>query len=245
MKLLQHFSSSKGNLYEIIASNGKRLLLDPGVTWKRIQKALNFDISNIEGVLASQSHKDHLCEPYKLLQNGFDLYASKETFEANDLLGSADRRCHIVEDRRRIKIGDTFQVFPFALLHDTPCLGFIIHADKEDMLFVMETFYIEQRFANAFSIIAIECNFDEDVLQTWVNTGDINEELAKRIRQNHQSKQAAIDYIDKYCDISKCRVIHLLHLSGDNLNKEETRKEVEETFFIKTIVCNGHMKGNT
>jgi len=236
MRFIQHYSSSKGNLYEIVASNNKRLLLDPGVTWKKIQKALNFDLSNIEGVLVSQAHKDHFCEPYKLLQNGFDLYASKETFEANDLLG--DRKCHVVTSQERFKIGKTFQVFPFVLEHDCDgTMGYIIHADKEDMLFVMETMYVGYRFGNAFSIIAIEVNFDEEVLETKVHEGVINEELAKRIRKNHQSKQAAMEYIDKFCDISKCREIHLLHMSGENINKEKTCKEFEERFFVNTVVC--------
>lgn len=243
MEFIQYYSGSSGNLYCVTAENGPRLLLDPGVTWSKIQKALNYDLSNIEGVLISQNHKDHLWKPDMLLINGLNLHASKETFEANDLLDN--RKCHVIEPKNAFKIGDTFQVFPFSLLHDSPCLGYIIHADNEDMLFIMETFYIEQRFGNAFSIIAIECNFDEDILQSRVSTGTINEELAKRIRQNHHSKQAVMDYLTKVdeetglpiCDISKCRELHLLHCSNDNIDREQARLECESKFYIKTVIC--------
>ena len=56
MKCIQHYSGSSGNLYEIIADNGKRLLLDPGVSWKLIQKALDYKLENICACLISHAH---------------------------------------------------------------------------------------------------------------------------------------------------------------------------------------------
>lgn len=56
MKLITHASSSKGNLYEVTANNGERLLIDPGLQWKQIQKALDYDLSNIVGACITHEH---------------------------------------------------------------------------------------------------------------------------------------------------------------------------------------------
>jgi len=52
----QHYSSSGGNLYEVVANNGKRLILDPGVTWAKLQKALNYNLRGVLGALISHEH---------------------------------------------------------------------------------------------------------------------------------------------------------------------------------------------
>ncbi len=52
----QHYSGSSGNLYEIVANSGARLLIEAGVTWKKLQKALDYNLSNIEACLISHGH---------------------------------------------------------------------------------------------------------------------------------------------------------------------------------------------
>jgi len=56
MEFISYFSSSQGNLYEVRAANGNRLLLEVGVRWKRIQKALRYDLSNIVGACVTHEH---------------------------------------------------------------------------------------------------------------------------------------------------------------------------------------------
>lgn len=242
MEFRQIYSGSSGNMYVVTANNKARLLLDPGVTWGKIQKAIDYNLRGIEGILASHAHKDHFIQPKKLLEQSFNIYASKETFEANDLLGH--RKCHVIEDCHRFKVGDTFEVFPFSLQHDCDgTMGFIVHDNTwcpgkpvdENLLFVPETYCIKQKFGLAFTIIAIECNYDRNILETRFNTGDINESLAKRLLTSHQEKQVAMDYIAKFCDLSKCAEIHLLHCSKDNLDIKLAKKQFEEKFFIKVI----------
>jgi len=46
-----------------------------------------------------------------------------------------------------------------------------------------------------------------------------------------------MDYLDRHCDLSKCKEIHLLHLSRENIaDPEALRKEFEERYFIPTFV---------
>jgi metal-dependent hydrolase (beta-lactamase superfamily II) len=51
-----HYSSSLGNLYEVRAANGRRLLIEAGVPWAKLQRILNFNLKDIEACLISHEH---------------------------------------------------------------------------------------------------------------------------------------------------------------------------------------------
>jgi phosphoribosyl 1,2-cyclic phosphodiesterase len=48
-------SSSHGNCYVLESETGS-LLIECGIQYKKIQQALNFDISSIQGCLVSHDH---------------------------------------------------------------------------------------------------------------------------------------------------------------------------------------------
>jgi glyoxylase-like metal-dependent hydrolase (beta-lactamase superfamily II) len=48
-------SCSTGNAY-ILTAGADKLMLDCGVSWKRIQKALNFKLSDVVGCLITHEH---------------------------------------------------------------------------------------------------------------------------------------------------------------------------------------------
>ena len=235
MKFESFYSSSRANLYVVTASNGQRLLIECGCTWKKLLEALNYDLSNIAGCLLSHEHKDHSKAVEDVLENGIDVYASHGTFEA---LGVVHRRAVRIHDKETCIISPDFSCFPFNVLHDaTEPMGFIIKSDNERLLFATDTSHIKQRFGLAFTTIALSCSYDADVLHKREADGDINTELAKRLLASHMEKQAAMDYIDKYCNLSKLTEIHLLHLSRSNIDAEKTRKEFEDKFFVKTLIA--------
>lgn len=60
MKLKVLGSSSSGNCYLIEVSNVEKLVLDAGINFKEVQKALNFNLKGIQGVLITHEHMDHL-----------------------------------------------------------------------------------------------------------------------------------------------------------------------------------------
>lgn len=170
------------------------------------------------------------------MKAGIDIYASEETYKLRDI--KLNNRTHIIKQYQSAQIEDTFEVIPFALQHDCEgSLGFVIKADNVYLLFAPDTAFIKQKFKFPFSIIMLECSYDNYMLQLRVDTEDINESLAKRLLNSHMEKTVAMDYIAKYCDLSKCRELHLLHMSNDNIDKELTRAEFEQRFFIKTIIC--------
>jgi phosphoribosyl 1,2-cyclic phosphodiesterase len=253
MRFIQHYSSSKANLYVVTADNGRRLSVECGARWDKIQKALDYDLSNIEGCVLSHSHKDHSKAAKDVVKAGINLYASKATLAA---CGVQRRRAHAIADKTLVRL-DSFEVLAFSVNHDCDgSLGFVVRErlyehrpgwnDRpagEYLLFVVDTSHITQRFNYPFSIVAIECAYDITVLQPRVERKEVNETYAKRLLTSHTEKQTCIRYLREFCNLLKCREIHLLHLSRDNIDAEATRKEIEDMFFIKTIICDQSRKG--
>ena len=235
-----HFSSSAGNLYELISASGQRMLIDPGVTWAKLQKALKYDLSNIDGVCCGHFHADHSKSAGKVLEAGIDLFASKETLDALDLCGC--RHSHVIEDERRFSIGQTFECFPFSLQHDAEgALGFVIYdkSSDENLLYVNDTRSIKQQFGLAFDIVAICCGYDINVLRKREADGTIDPSLAKRLLLSHMEAETTKLYLRDCCCLDQCTEIHLLHCSRGNLGAEKVRRDIEAEFFTKTLIAGG------
>ena len=234
MKFQQHYSSSAGNLYTVTNDHGQRLLIECGVTWDKLRKALDYDLTNIEGCLLSHEHKDHSKSAVRVIRAGINLYSSKETMA----------ELALYEFRRAFEINciywyytGTFDVFSFRTHHDAAgSLGFVVRTNNEYLLFATDTSHLKQHFKIPFTIIALECSYDKNILQNRIENGSINPALAKRLLTSHMEKHRLIKYIDDYIDLSQCQEIHLLHMSESNIDKEQTRKEFEDRFFIKTVV---------
>jgi phosphoribosyl 1,2-cyclic phosphodiesterase len=230
---------------------GKSLLIECGVAYKKLLKALKFDLSNIEACLITHGHSDHSFAAIDLMNNGVDVYASAGTFIEIGIAENCPqwRRVNVIKDKDLLCFPD-FQVLVFNTHHDAaePC-GFLIRetATDEFMLFATDTGYLEQDFRKfPVKIIAIECSFEQETVEHRLYATEeqlkesgqtrINEALAKRLLTSHFEKQAAMSYIEKFLNLSKCTEIHLLHLSSENIDKEKTRLEFEKKFGITTII---------
>ena len=76
-------SSSRGNCY--VASDGETaILLECGISFRRIKKELGFDLSTIRGCLVSHEHKDHAKSVMDMIKSGIEVFASEGTAEALD-----------------------------------------------------------------------------------------------------------------------------------------------------------------
>ena len=241
MKFKQLYSGSTANAYVVTASNGKRLLIECGVTWPKLLKALNHNLDGIEACLLSHEHKDHSKAVVDVMKAGIDVYASEGTFEALGI--TPGRKAHVLLGNRNPLITESQQVIKHFIInaygtnHDAeePLL-FVIWDDSEYLLFATDTSHIVQQFTMPFSIIAIECSYDGEILQRKVEEKTINETLAKRLLTSHLETKNTMRYLEEHCDLSKCREIHLIHMSGGNISKHRAKKECENKFFIETIV---------
>jgi len=171
------------------------------------------------------------------MKAGIDVYSSAGTFDALGVINS--RRALVVMGSVRFGVADSFEVACFRINHDgQDPHGYMIHEKgvDETLLFIPDSGFIKQRFNIKFSIIAIECSYDINLLQGRVDAKNINETLAKRLLASHAEKQTTMKYLAEFCDLSNCRQIHLLHMSADNIDKQATKKEFEKRFFIETVI---------
>ena len=226
-------SSSSSNCYLLQANNGKTLLIECGVDFKEVKKALNFDISNVSGCLISHEHKDHAGYVQKVLEAGIDCYMSKGTKEVLEL---NHHRAIILGEFQKISIGG-YKVMTFDTKHDCrQPVGFLIHHKEMGlMLFATDTYYLKYNF-EGLNQIFIECNYAKDILNNNVELGIINNKLKNRTLRSHFELENVKTFL-KSNDISSVRNICLLHLSDRNSDAERFKREIEELTDKNVVVA--------
>jgi len=224
--------------YFLICSASKEgLLIDtPGNAALILEKLRGI---NVSWIIITHGHADHSKAAEEVIRAGIDLYLTNGTMQ------ELDAKFDICHMRRvqGIKEGDplffdAFQVFVFSTNHDAKePVGFVIRekATKEFLLFATDTSHIQYKMNYPFSIVAIECSYSKEVLTAMVESGEVNETLAKRLLTSHMEKQICMDHLDKF-DLSKCHEIHLLHLSGRNIDRKKTKEEFEKRYFREIII---------
>lgn len=240
MKFDAPYSSSAGNLYIVTSQSGKKIIVDPGVKWDLILEALDYNLADVVGCLVSHGHiTDHCKSAPAVLDQGIPVYASWDTLEVVDIDGH--RGTHPIESMTRFEV-PPFSILPFKLDHDVPNLGFVItdRETNEHLFFAVDTANIKPKFSCPFTIIAIGCNYDRAIVDRCVESGSLNEGGARRLIQSHMERSAAQKYVTKYCDLSKCQQINLLHMGG-YIDKEATKRDFEEATFKIDIILGGKL----
>jgi phosphoribosyl 1,2-cyclic phosphodiesterase len=234
MKFEQIASGSTANAYVLTLTNGRRILLECGLTWNKLEEALNFDLSNILCCLLTHNHQDHCRAAVKLIQNGIPIYSTLKTLQALNVHETRNAFA-IPKMREQYLLDFSFMAFPIE--HDAvDPVGFIVRefTTNEYMLFVTDTAYIKYRFKHQFSIIAIECSYDKNTLTSFVEDGKINETLARRLLDTHMEISTVIKYLKKL-DLKKCREIHLIHCSDTNISTQKAKKRIYDELFVEVV----------
>lgn len=216
-------SSSKGNLYTV-TDGVTKIMIECGVTFKEIKKALNYKVSGIAGCLISHEHSDHAKGVKDLMKSGVDCYASQGTFEALNVTG---HRMHPIKPLKQFKLG-TWSILPFDTNHDcAEPLGFLLANEiGEKLLFITDSYYVKYKFKD-ISIMAVEANYSIDILNENIKNGSIPPVMKKRLMRSHFSLENVKEFL-KANDLSKLQEIWLLHLSDSNSNAEFFKREVQE-----------------
>ena len=215
-------SSSAGNAYRISAGDSS-LLLEAGISLKRIREGLDFGLSRVDGCLLSHSHGDHARAAAELMLAGVDLYTSKGTAAVLELSG---HRLHIVKARERFQVGP-WSVMPFDTVHDAPeSLGFVVECAGERLLFLTDSAY-SRYIATGCNVVMVECNYALDELKANVEAGVVDRTVKRRILHNHFGLETAKDFL-KAMDLSQVREVWLLHVSNDSGDEARFKREVQE-----------------
>ena len=232
MKIEIIASGSSGNCYKV-SNEDTTLLIECGIPYKKIQQALNFKTTDIDGVLVSHEHGDHSKACKDLIKAGVDLYMTTGTKEALKLEShrvKTFKQYHLYLD---LEIG-SFKIKPFKTVHDArEPVGFVIYdsLEREELVFITDTQYSIYNFSPNYFMI--EVNYDKKTIND--NQG-LNEELRERIKKNHMSLDTAINLLER-SDLSRLKKIYVMHLSDHNSNAEFIKKSLQELTGVPIEIC--------
>ena len=203
-------SSSQGNVY-IVSDDCTHILLECGVSHKKLQQLCGFQITALDGCIVSHEHKDHSQCVEKILASGVPVYLSQGTARALELPEKLLDLATEMESGKQFAVG-SMDILPFSTFHDAQePLGFVMQSrvDGDILAFATDTVNLPYNFPGV-SLLAVEANFQQDILDRCER---MPEKTRHRVSNTHME-------IDKLCeclrrmDLSRCREIYLLHLSA-------------------------------
>lgn len=235
MKLIVVGTGSTGNCY-ILEGRTSSLMIECGVRFFDIKRALNFNYSRVAGVIVSHEHADHCRAAKDVAAAGINLFASAGTIAA---LGFSSHRLFALEENMSYTIGE-FVIMPFKVKHDAAePFGYLIHHPEcGNVLFLTDSAYSPYRFADLNQII-VEANYSSDIVEERNILGSMNGALVQRVMTSHMSIDTCVRLL-KANDLSKVNNIVLIHLSDGNSDEREFVQRIsEKTGKTVTAATNG------
>ncbi len=209
-------SSSSGNAYRV-DDGDSCILLECGIPFSRLQKALGFRVSGLCACLVTHEHGDHAGNCGELLECGVQVYASRGTRDALDNGLLTPLPVGAGGGYAPFQVG-SFDVLPFRVFHSDAAepVGYLVRSrvDGDKLAFATDTVNLRYQFPGV-NILAVECNHAAEILERSTH---MPESLMLRIKNTHMEVGRLCDWL-KGQDLSQCREIHLLHLSNANSNE--------------------------
>ena len=213
-------SSSSGNCL-LVSGNGSHLLIDAGISCRRITTALDkfgLELSQLDGILITHEHSDHICGLATLIKkHTTPIFASPGTARALEY-----RLAFHEGQLRPVEIGAEFAVGgltaqAFATSHDSAqSTGYCVRTDKHRMVLATDLGFVSNDVLNAVlgcDILVAESNHDVD----WLRSGPYPPYLQERILGNrgHLCNEAGAELVTRAA-LSGTHTIILAHLSQEN-----------------------------
>ncbi len=214
-------SSSSGNCY-ILDNGNEALILEAGVAFAKVKKALGFNLRKVAGCLITHQHDDHAKYIRNVVECGITTLALPEVWTAKQIQSS---RAVAIQPYKGYKLG-RFKVLPFPACHDVPCVGYhIIHPDCGRVLFLTDSCDCLQIFPKLNHLL-IECNYSTFNLLEAVNKGYTLKSQIERLPNSHMELDTCKRVIREH-DLTDVQEIVLLHLSAHNSDREHFISEIE------------------
>lgn len=169
-KFCNLYSGSSGNC-SFIETDNTKILVDCGVSSKKIEEALNsIDISpkDIDGIVISHEHIDHvkglsvLCKKYNI-----PIYANNKTYHS--ISQNLVDRTHIAfKTNESFDIGD-IKVFPFSIPHDAADpSGFNFYHNDTKISIATDIGHMDNKILHNLDgsrFLLLESNYEPDMLK--------------------------------------------------------------------------------
>ena len=222
-------SSSAGNAYLLEEGVCGPLLIDPGIRFSALRRAMGISTTGLAGCLISHQHGDHAQGAAELARRGVQIYTSRECAEALGIEAT-----HVEHGVPFTTCG--WRITPWDAVHDVRCFGFIIDSPGGDrLMYCTDTAFVPYLFDD-LTHIAIGANYSEAILAARVESGQMDMAHAERVFNRHMS----IERVERFLqanDLSKLREVHLLHLSAGNSNEAEFKLAVQRAAGVPVYVA--------
>lgn len=213
------YSGSSGNSLFVESENTK-ILVDAGMSCKKIEEALNsieVNPSSINAILVTHEHADHI-KGLSTISRKFDIpvFATKETFDAmpKQTEKISEKNIKFFNPNKKFFIED-LEVLPFSIPHDAanPC-GFNIIKDNNTQISIatdighMTKAIVDKLEGSKF--ILLESNYDTEVLKCCAYPFKLKSRIASE--NGHLSNTMAgktITYLTKNGNLKTAMLGHL------------------------------------
>ncbi len=236
-------SSSKGNS-TYIATNETKILIDAGLTCKRIVEKLeniNVNITDIDAIFLTHEHSDHI-KGIGVISRKYNIpiFATSKTIKYildNNKVGEIDKRnINIIYPSEKCVINDIC-LTPFDIPHDaSQPVGYLVQANGFNVGVATDFGHVTEDikyYLKNIDILLLESNYDEKMLMN----GSYPYTLKRRIKSD-KGHLSNIDAGQLLCDIysKRLKYVFLGHLSEENnesIVALETVKHILEKNEIK------------
>ncbi len=237
MELCSIASGSSGNCI-LAGAGGSRLLIDAGISGKRIEQGLNslgHKTCEMKGVLVTHEHIDHISGLGVIARRyGLPVYATKGTAEAilkTSQVGKIDPELfHIITPDQTFTVGE-LSVLPLCISHDAADpVAYVIKSGGNSAAVLTDLGTYGDDLTDrlrGIDLLLVEANHDENMLQA----GSYPYYLKRRIlgERGHLSNENCGRLLARLLH-DHCRGVLLGHLSKENnypqLALEAVRMEI-------------------
>lgn len=235
IKFLSLGSGSSGNCY-YLSHGSTSILVDAGISPRRIKhifKEFNLSLKNIDAILITHDHTDHIKAVGHLAEE-FDLpiYTTQLIHEGINRNYSTTTK--VQPEHRRVigkdttfELGD-FLITPFDVPHDSSdCVGYVIGTEDTNFCIITDAGHVTESMQHAVNIahhLVIESNHDTEML----SSGPYPAYLKGRISgpRGHLSNVDSARLVAENAT-PELQNVWLCHLSEENNHPELARKTYE------------------
>lgn len=223
-------SGSSGNCYLLQAAD-ETLVLEAGIRFPDIKKALGFSLARVVGVLVTHRHGDHAKSVGDFLNSGIPVYAP-----ADVLSTFSSHFANIVELLKAYRIGH-FRILPLTAIHDVPCLSYVIeHPEMGRLLFMTDSVSFDYTIRDLDHIL-IEANYDDAILDSNIIRGLEPASMRERLLQSHCELTNAIRIVKAQQSTGTIKNLVLVHLSSRNSDATTFKARTECATGIPTTIA--------
>ena len=218
-------SSSKGNAY-VLDGQQESLVIEAGIKLKEVKRAIGFDnLQKVVGCIISHQHNDHAGYAAEYASAGIKVLALQATLEAKGI----SRNSMAVEEGKGYRAGG-FTIYPFGVMHDVPCVGYVVcHKECGKLVFFTDTYACQHSFTGVTNYL-IEANYSDERLEANIAAGRVPTMLRNRLMTSHMEIGNTIAFLRRN-PLKEVRNIVLVHLSDGNSD--------EAQFIDRTIAATG------